>query len=406
MLTFIPDLAAEHYEEFQFLWSQRRGALHSPHLTLREIGMLEERIEAHVQALLVLDGDLDEFVASGLDGDDEMPAFASAFALLRLASPSALGRLRAALLSAEGARLAGIGEALAHGPAQPLIPLLQSLFTSAAPPLAVAAGKALAFHRALAIVPEQLVPLLRDESASVRSGAWQIAAYAAIPVAPVYYDAALRDDDAAVQRAALITAAWNGYAGWPTHCRAIAARPTPDSVEAIAMLATVLPPNEYQSVAALASTPAFGPKRHAIAAAFGHPVMIDYLITEMESDDPATASGAAAAFTRMLGVSVDSGRRATLPPPTGHEPDDFEVAFLEEVELPDVSRARELWSRARPRLAQATRVAQGIDVSTGITRETFGLLDMASRRELCLRARVTTGWSGTPLLLEQFPLRS
>ncbi len=405
MLAFIPDIAEEHFEELQFLWSQRRNALRSAAYTMREMGMLEERIEAHVQGLLVLGEELPGFVAAGLASSDEMPAFAAAYALLRSGTADALERVQNALLEGEGKRLDGIREALAHGPAQPLIPLLQSLFISAPPPLAVAAGEALAFHRALQVSAEQLTPLLRDEAPAVRRSAWRIAAYAGMPVPPALYDIALRDEDPGVKAAALTAAAWNGYGGWLTHCRALADAPAPDGVQAIAMLAAVLPPQEYKAVAALAAQPAFGPERHQIAAAFGHPVMIDFLLGEMESADPATAAGAGAAFSRMLGVAVESGRRATLPPADGKAVDEFEAEFLDELQLPDVPRAREHWERVRPRLAQATRVAHGLDVSAGINRETFGQLDMASRRELCLRARLTSGWTGTPLVLEQFPIR-
>lgn len=405
MLTFIPDIAEEHFEELQFLWSHRRNALRSAAYTMREMGMLEERIEAHVQGLLALGEHLPGFLGPGLASDDDMAAFAAAYALLRSGTTDALERVRSALLEAEGKRLEGIREALAHGPAQPLIPLLQSLFISAPPPLAVAAGEALAFHRALQVSAEQLTPLLRDEAPAVRRGAWRIAAYAGMAVPAALYDIALRDDDPGVKAAALTAAAWNGYGGWLTHCRALADAPAPDGVQPIAMLAAVLPPQEYKAVAALAAQPAFGPERHQIAAAFGHPVMIDFLLGEMESADPATAAGAGAAFSRMLGVAVESGLRATLPPADGNAVDEFEAEFLDEVQLPDVPRAREHWERVRPRLAQATRVAHGLDVSAGINRETFGQLDMASRRELCLRARLTSGWSGTPLVLEQFPLR-
>jgi uncharacterized protein (TIGR02270 family) len=405
MLTFIPAIADEHFEEIQFLWSQRRIALHSASHTMREMEKLEERIEAHLQGLLVLGPRLPDFVSDALAGRDELPAFAAAYALLRSGTADALERVRNALLEAEGKRLEGIREALAHGPAQPLIPLLQSLFISAPPPLAVAAGEALAFHRALQVSAEQLSPLLRDEAPAVRRSAWRIAAYAGMAVPPALYDIALRDEDPGVKAAALTAAAWNGYGGWLTHCRALADAPAPDGVQPIAMLAAVLPPQEYKAVAALAAQPAFGPERHQIAAAFGHPVMIDFLLSEMESSDPATAAGAGAAFGRMLGVTVDSGRRATLPPPRGKAVDEFEAEFLDEVQLPDVPRAREHWERVRPQLAQATRVAHGLDVSAGINRETFGQLDMASRRELCLRARLTSGWTGTPLVLEQFPSR-
>ena len=406
MTAFIRDIAEEHFEELQFLWSQRRLALRSAAYTMREMGMLEERIEAHVQGLLVLGEHLAGFVAAGLASSDEMAAFAAAYALLRSGTADALERVRDALLQAEGQRLEGIREALAHGPAQPLIPLLQSLFVSAPPPLAVAAGEALAFHRALQVSAEQLSPLLRDEAPAVRRGAWRIAAYSGMAVPPALYDVALRDEDPGVKAAALTAAAWNGYGGWLTHCRALADAPAPDGVPAIAMLAAVLPPQEYKAVTALAALPAFGPERHQIAAAFGHPLMVDFLLTEMESADPATAAGAGAAFGRMLGVAVESGRRASLPPHNGKPVDAFEAEFLDEVQLPDVPRAREHWERVRPQLAHAIRVAHGVDVSGGINRETFGLLDMASRRELCLRARLTAGWSGTPLILEQFPLRS
>ena len=406
MLSFIPDIAEEHFEELQFLWSQRRNALRSAAYTMREMGMLEERIEAHLQGLLVLGEHLPDFVAPGLASSDEMPAFAAAYALLRYGTADALQRVRNALLEAEGHRLEGIREALAHGPAQPLIPLLQSLFVSAPPPLAVAAGEALAFHRALPVSAEQLSPLLRDEAPAVRRGAWRIAAYAGMAVPPALYDIALRDDDPGVKAEARTAAAWSGYGGWVTHCRALAEAPAPDGVQPIAMLAAVLPPQEYKAVAALAAQPAFGPDRHQIAAAFGHPVLVDFLLAEMESADPATAAGAGAAFGRMLGVAVESGRRATLPPPNGATPDEFEAEFLDEVQLPDVPRARAHWERVRPQLAHATRVAHGLDVSAGINRETFAQLDMASRRELCLRARLTAGWSGTPLILEQFPMRA
>lgn len=406
MLTFIPDIAAEHFEELQFLWSQRRRALHSAAYTMREIGMLEERIEAHVQGLLVLGDRILDVVGEALLCDDELAAFAAAFVLLRSGTPGAIERVSAAFLGAEGKRLEGIRDALAHGPAQPLIPLLQSLVTTGAPPLAVAAGEALAFHRALRITAEQLIPLLRDESPAVRRGAWRIVTYGAVPVASPLYDGALLDDDPDVQSAALTAAAWNGYAGWLAHCRKLAAAPSPDGVHPIAMLAAVLPPQEYQAVSVLASMAAFGPERYRIAAAFGHPVIVEYLLEQMASADPAAAAGASAAFSKMLGVTVDSNRRATLAPSDGHEPDDFEAEFLEEVRLPDVQRAQRCWDERRATLVHATRIASGVDVSAGITRDTFGLLDMQSRREVCLRARLTAGWSGTPVVLEQFPLRA
>ena len=104
MLTFIPDVAEEHFEELQFLWSQRRHALRSAAYTMREMAMLEERIEAHVQGLLVIGADLLDFVAEGLDGDDAMAAFAAASAAFSSARiPSAVKTKSVRSASSNGA---------------------------------------------------------------------------------------------------------------------------------------------------------------------------------------------------------------------------------------------------------------------------------------------------------------
>ena len=105
MLAFIPDIAQEHSEELQFLWTQRRHALRSAAYTMREMSRLEERIEAHVQGLLVLGEHLPAFVAPDLASSDEMAAFAAAYVLLRLGTEDALARVRDTLLVAEGPRL-------------------------------------------------------------------------------------------------------------------------------------------------------------------------------------------------------------------------------------------------------------------------------------------------------------
>jgi hypothetical protein len=52
-LTFIPDILEEHYEELQYLWGHRQVALRSPRHVLRHLTEFEERMEAHVQGLLI-----------------------------------------------------------------------------------------------------------------------------------------------------------------------------------------------------------------------------------------------------------------------------------------------------------------------------------------------------------------
>jgi len=72
------------------------------------------------------------------------------------------------------------------------------------------------------------------------------------------------------------------------------------------------------------------------------------------------------------------------------------------VTLPDPELARRLWERVQP-WARAGRLCRGLDVSTPLTREAFAALDMESRWEVCMRARFSGAWSGSPLQLERFP---
>ena len=52
-LNVIPDILEEHYEELQFLWGVRRKMLRSGMQYLRDLLQFEERIEAHLQGLLL-----------------------------------------------------------------------------------------------------------------------------------------------------------------------------------------------------------------------------------------------------------------------------------------------------------------------------------------------------------------
>ncbi len=49
MLAYIPAIAEQHFEELQFLWTQRRSALDSAAYTEREMSRPEERIGGHGQ---------------------------------------------------------------------------------------------------------------------------------------------------------------------------------------------------------------------------------------------------------------------------------------------------------------------------------------------------------------------
>ena len=172
----IIDILEEHYEELAFLWAQRQNALRSPEYTSRELADLEERIEARVQGLLIGGEAIVPLVEEGLAEDDPAVAFAAAYALLRLDSQLAREKVSNAFVAAQGGALEGIRQALCHGLIDELKEWLDGQLADAAPPIAVAAAEALAFHEMLDSEDARLDKLLADTDGLVRAAAWRVAA--------------------------------------------------------------------------------------------------------------------------------------------------------------------------------------------------------------------------------------
>jgi uncharacterized protein (TIGR02270 family) len=400
-MRFLPDVAEEHLEELAFLWTQRRRALRSAAYTPRAVAQLDERIEAHLQGLLVLGADLPAFVAPALGGDDGPRVFAAAFALLRSGASGAERQVGDVFATADGVRLVALADALRHTTAlaDDLVALAHGDGLRAA-----LAAEVLAFRGTLAPAADRLAYLAGDDSPVVRACAWRTAAYAGMELPAPRYEAALADEDATVRAAALEAALWARHAGFLPACRAIARRPTKATLDGVVLYAAVAGAEELAHLGIALRDRACGPARLRVAGAFGHPALVEPLLTLMAGDDAPTAAAAGAAFEKIAGVSVESGERATVPP-AGADGDEFEQEFAEEVMLPDAAKAREHWARLAPRVASAHRVCRGHDVSAGVDRDAFGALDMESRWELCARARFNGQWQGSAAALEAFPIR-
>ena len=123
-----PDLLEQHYEELQFLWGRRQSALRSPTVTIRAFSALEERIEGHVQGLLVAQDRMIALLEEGLAADQSATAFAATYPLLRLGTDKARSLVLNALGSAAGVAGEGIRLALCQSPADAVLPALQTFF--------------------------------------------------------------------------------------------------------------------------------------------------------------------------------------------------------------------------------------------------------------------------------------
>ena len=401
-LTYLPDLLEEHLEEVEFLWAQREAALTSPRQTQRDLAHLDERIAAHVQGVLAAGEHAIPLLEERLASDDANVVFAAGYSRLR--GPAApVDRLLDAFSTAEGPRLDGLKRALTFGAPTAAMARLRDLLLSAQPSVAAAAAEILAFHREFGPSPGRLLLLVREEDPSVRRQAWRVAAYLGVPLDPKLYAAAMRDEDPGVREAALLAAAWSRVPGVLTLTRQAAQAPAPDKLSQLHLLAVLGTAKDLPSLRAIVAMPVLGPARFPIAVAFGHPGLVDLLLAEMASPDPATAVAAGNAFTRITGQTVDSGQRVKVAP-EGEEPaDEFESEFQDEVLLPHPELARKHWEKVQPQFSGAVRLAQGLDLSHGATPEVLGKLDLKSRFEAALRGRFQGTWPGSAMDLEAFP---
>jgi hypothetical protein len=187
------------------------------------------------------------------------------------------------------------------------------------------------------------------------------------------------------------------------HCREHSARPAPADRDALLLLAILGEAEQVSRILEVGRLAKLGALRFQVLGAFGHPDVVEVLLNGIESNDPRTALGAATAFTKITGADIASDRRVQLPPEDGHEPDEFEKEFLDEVFLPSPELARAYWQKVEPRFRKGTRWCRGRDLSDGACREQWNQVDLDSRWEAHLRAKLEGRWTGGPADLERFP---
>ncbi|WP_395700740.1 HEAT repeat domain-containing protein [Aquabacterium sp.] len=355
---YIPELLEVHAADLAFLWDQRRSAMASRRHTLREFGELNERIEAHLQGLLIAPPDaLLGLLRPQLAADDRGEAFAAAFALLRANQPMLTALVLDAFERARGPTLDGLCDALSAAPFGSFIGELQSVFDRAEPRSAVAAAAVLANHRLLTSQSARLPELLLHDDPQVCERAWRAATVTdARDPAPAHtrpYQHALNHPSPRVRHAAWAAAAWTGQAQALPLLRHLAERG--DAV-ALHWLAVLGGPDDVPRVQQAALALEDAPARCRLLARFGHPSGLNALVRWMASDDAARAAAAGEAFERITGIEVHGERR---PLPVAEDADAFEREMAPLVWLPDADKARALIDRHGEAWAAGGRWCRG-----------------------------------------------
>lgn len=127
-LRYIPELLTLHLEELEFLWGQRRLAMHSPRHFLHDFLHLNERLEAHIQGLLTVPAALPDLLLPQLlaaEGRDSV--FAAACPLLRLANPELTAQVVERFGQAGAAVAPGFRDAFSFAPSRLFVNALNQI---------------------------------------------------------------------------------------------------------------------------------------------------------------------------------------------------------------------------------------------------------------------------------------
>ncbi|MEW8586619.1 MAG: hypothetical protein AB2531_12720, partial [Candidatus Thiodiazotropha sp.] len=93
MQSSIEHIVAQHAEESSFLWLLRDYAVREPNYNLADLKALEERIEAHLDGLLVADDAAWQFFESGLQQKESGEVFTATYVAIDNANQDQLDRV-------------------------------------------------------------------------------------------------------------------------------------------------------------------------------------------------------------------------------------------------------------------------------------------------------------------------
>jgi len=381
---YIPELLETHVEELEFLWGQRRTALHASNYTLRGFAGLTERVEAHIQGLLAIPDALPDLLIPRLSSDDRDAVFAAACPLLRLSDSAMTAQVLSAFANAQGSVLAGLRDAFSFAPSGQFVVAVRQTLENGDSPHAVAAAIILANQRLLDPASPRLANLLQDENPEVATLAWLAATEADArnisSVAPRPYQQALSNTHSSIRKAALFSAAWVKQTWVLPAARQLAA--THDSVGLECLAALGQPEDLHRLLNYVGSlkNPANG---YNLLARFGHPGVMETLGKGMSSKDIALAVAAGEAFSLITGFDIN-GQRQQIP--VGPEADEFEQEFAELVWIPDMSKASAYWQQHGKNLSSGARWRQGVNLDGVCNLQTLAEIDLEARWDACTRA--------------------
>lgn len=360
-MTSTPDqeVFTQHASEAAFLWTLRDRAVLSPMYDLGALARLDERVEAHVDALR-LAGDAGRAVADDAAGDGIGETFVAAVLAIERGDLAALRGLLDDSDDVQSA-LRAVTSASGWCRARDVRGVMLPLCNAKSPRLRYLALAACAAHR---IDPEAaLLPLLADDNRSVKARALRVAGELARMDLLGALTFELADDHDDCRYHAAWSAALLGVAGAaptlfelalesPQHARGAAAMALrrADASQAREWLKRLAPRVDRRVVV------------EAVAAR-GDPVHVPMLLEWI--DDPELARAVGAALTTITGVDLGSeGLVADAPgvdAMPNEDPRDERVSLDPDDGLPwpDAAATRAWWTHCANRFEVGSRLLLG-----------------------------------------------
>jgi len=345
---------AEHAQQASFLWLQRERAAAAPHYRLRHLGSLDERLQAHLQALRLAGPTGLRLARRQLGEIDAGSLFVAAWLGFSLADREAMSDA-VAIAGADASLPAVLVQALAWQDLDALQPALHRLGHS---PSAAHRTLALAVrvaHREAASDP--IAQALHDTDPALRAQALRAVGTLGLARLRQAVESAVHDPDPACRFWAHWTCALAGDAAAAERAydAGVAASQTGPALE-IAMRAGPLD-GARALVRRLASDPAT--QRLAVVAAgdLGDPAVAPWLLQLCEDD--ALGRAAAEAFSQMTGIDLEEPqfRRDAPDLPGDEHPDDSDGRWT------GADALRRWWHEERHRFRAGVRHLGGQPVS-------------------------------------------
>jgi uncharacterized protein (TIGR02270 family) len=391
------DIYEQHLEEAAFLWSQWEQALVAPDYVLAEVTQLEERLQAHVDGL-VLGGEpvARRLLLPALASDEPELIRMAAFALLpgRTAgsSDTVLERIR----SADDAALAALQRALELLEPSHFPPWLQLLPQEENPRLQVLGLEVLGFHQC---APAAVCRALAShESPKLAAAALRAACRSRVELAPAVLEQALASSSPAVRDAALEAGALKGHRATRAACWAAIQARTLASPLPLLLLALGGDERELKQLQALLSDEVLRPDVLWALGFSGCVACADTCLEFMRQGSVARLAGEA--FSAITGLRIEGPYVAESKGPEPEEPIPLEEENLDAdlgskltdtLPLPHADAISTWWQQARPQMEPQRRYLEGRLLDSHVLLDALTHSSMRRRHvlalELALRSR-------------------